>query len=206
MTLLPLLPLLPLLLPLLPLPLLPLLVTKLPLAPPAKRREPAKLNNTVSAVTIHRHKRFGYRAVVYGWDRRPAVDVSDWDGVADLQFGANQPFFHCIPDIEDTVRSFGSPRDARCSLSLQHYLTLPCLPFARYVAQENLELVVDSLEKRVHHPWISQCFEAFAERGDPSNIPRKEDACEGTWIPVRFFALQIPIPARRTGKRGGRGA
>ena len=30
------------------------------------------------------HKRYGYRGVIYGWDPRPAVDVSRWDGVVGL--------------------------------------------------------------------------------------------------------------------------
>jgi heat shock protein HspQ len=39
------------------------------------------------------HKRFGYRGVVYGYDQRPPMDVSDWAGVKDLVHKENQPFY-----------------------------------------------------------------------------------------------------------------
>jgi len=33
---------------------------------------------------VVRHKKFDYRGVIIGWDHRPTVDVSRWDGVVDL--------------------------------------------------------------------------------------------------------------------------
>ena len=40
--------------------------------------------------TVVKHRRFHYRGVVAGWDARPAVDVSQWDGVqGPLHVGAN---------------------------------------------------------------------------------------------------------------------
>lgn len=37
---------------------------------------------TVGQVVMH--KKFKYRGVVYGWDVRPVIDVSKWDGVQGL--------------------------------------------------------------------------------------------------------------------------
>lgn len=33
---------------------------------------------------VVRHKKFDYRGVIIGWDRRPTVDVSRWDGLVGL--------------------------------------------------------------------------------------------------------------------------
>jgi heat shock protein HspQ len=56
---------------------------------------------------VLRHKKFGFRAVVYGWDRRPS-------GVQGLKKADDQPFYHMLPDQADCERLFGGPRDMRC--------------------------------------------------------------------------------------------
>lgn len=57
------------------------------------------------------------------WDPYPKADVSNWDGLQDIEGDVNSmPFYHVIPDLNDTVKAFGQER-----------------PF-RYVCQENLEL------------------------------------------------------------------
>jgi hemimethylated DNA binding protein len=65
--------------------------------------------------------KFGFRAVVFGWEPRPHLDVSHWDGVVGLPSGAEQPFYRMIPDNDDCVSLLGGARGVR------------------YVAQENLE-------------------------------------------------------------------
>ena len=67
------------------------------------------------------HKRYGYRGVIYGWDPRPAVDVSRWDGVVGLPRRGEQPFYPLLPDAHDSAAAFGAPRHPR------------------YVAEDNLE-------------------------------------------------------------------
>jgi hypothetical protein len=47
---------------------------------------------------VFRHKKFGYRGVVYGWTALPQVDVSQWDGVQGLTRGIEQPFYFMLPD------------------------------------------------------------------------------------------------------------
>jgi hypothetical protein len=65
---------------------------------------------------VLRHKKFGFRGVIVGWDRRPEVDVSGWDGVVGLPSGADQPFYRIIPDMSDCIENLGGPRDVRAPL------------------------------------------------------------------------------------------
>ena len=43
------------------------------------RQDRSEIRYSVGQVL--RHKKFGFRAVIYGWDKRPTIDVSNWDGV-----------------------------------------------------------------------------------------------------------------------------
>ena len=66
-------------------------------------------------VTFHvgqvlRHRKYGFRAAVFGWDERPHVDVSQWDGVVGLPSGAEQPFYRMVPDHSDCVSLLGGTR------------------------------------------------------------------------------------------------
>ena len=95
---------------------------------------------------VLRHRKFGFRAVVIGWDRRPAVDVTDWDGVVGTASGAEQPFYRMLPDMTDCVQHLGGPRDVR------------------YVAEENLE-ALPVAHRRIAHPGItSSIFTSFDPR------------------------------------------
>jgi hypothetical protein len=76
--------------------------------------------------------------VIIAWDPYPKTDVSQWDGLQDIEGDVNtMPFYHVIPDLEDTRQAFGVER-----------------PF-RYVCQENLELC----------PEIEQDIEVTLEEG-----------------------------------------
>ena len=61
-----------------------------------------------------RHRKYGYRAAIFGWERRPQVDVSGWDGVQGLPSGPDQPFYRALPDMRDCVELLGGPRGVRC--------------------------------------------------------------------------------------------
>ncbi|PSC71606.1 F-box only 21 [Micractinium conductrix] len=65
------------------------------------------------------HKKFGYRAVVFGWDRACERDDA-WLQAMSVST-AQQPFYHCLPDESDAIRLFGGVR------------------ITKYVAQENME-------------------------------------------------------------------
>eukprot|EP00462_Mataza_sp_D1_P013169 CAMPEP_0175157582 /NCGR_PEP_ID=MMETSP0087-20121206/22292_1 /TAXON_ID=136419 /ORGANISM="Unknown Unknown, Strain D1" /LENGTH=771 /DNA_ID=CAMNT_0016445227 /DNA_START=27 /DNA_END=2339 /DNA_ORIENTATION=- len=92
---------------------------------------------------VLRHKLFGYRCVVYGWDTRPVFDVSSWDGVQRLERFDQQPFYHTVPDREDHLALLGSHRSI-------------C-----YVAEDNLEPVADYQLRRINHPFVWKVFNRF---------------------------------------------
>jgi hemimethylated DNA binding protein len=68
------------------------------------------------------HKHFGFRGVVVGWDSKPTVDVSRWDGLQHIKDPHTYPFYHVIADQNDCIQAFGGERPSR------------------YVCQENLEI------------------------------------------------------------------
>lgn len=74
-----------------------------------------KLGQTV------KHKLFNFKGVVVAWDPKPHMDVSQWDGLQDVDNPNEKPFYHIRPDVNDCIREFGGPRSWR------------------YVCQDNLE-------------------------------------------------------------------
>eukprot|EP00559_Dactyliosolen_fragilissimus_P008986 CAMPEP_0184864100 /NCGR_PEP_ID=MMETSP0580-20130426/13750_1 /TAXON_ID=1118495 /ORGANISM="Dactyliosolen fragilissimus" /LENGTH=739 /DNA_ID=CAMNT_0027362747 /DNA_START=281 /DNA_END=2500 /DNA_ORIENTATION=+ len=72
---------------------------------------------------IVKHKKYGFRGIIVGWDPTPTVDVSKWDGLQDVRGDVNEmPFYHIKPDQGDMVQAFGGQRSFR------------------YVCEENLEV------------------------------------------------------------------
>eukprot|EP00308_Calcidiscus_leptoporus_P024299 CAMPEP_0119354208 /NCGR_PEP_ID=MMETSP1334-20130426/3227_1 /TAXON_ID=127549 /ORGANISM="Calcidiscus leptoporus, Strain RCC1130" /LENGTH=589 /DNA_ID=CAMNT_0007367695 /DNA_START=934 /DNA_END=2703 /DNA_ORIENTATION=- len=92
---------------------------------------------------VLRHKKFGFRAAVFGWERRPQIDVSGWDGVAGLPSGAAQPFYKCVPDMADCISLLGGPRGVK------------------YVAQENLEPLQEASQRAISHELLPQVFDGY---------------------------------------------
>lgn len=70
---------------------------------------------------VVQHKKYGFRGVIVAWDPKPAVDVSRWDGLSDIENADDMPFYHIVPDQGDCIEAFGGER-----------------PF-RYVCEANLE-------------------------------------------------------------------
>ncbi len=91
---------------------------------------------------VLRHRLFNYRCVVVGWDRRPTIDVSKWEGVVQTASREDQPFYHVVPDTSDSLHFLGGTRKLM------------------YCAQENLE-PCHALESRIHSDVISQAFTHF---------------------------------------------
>jgi hemimethylated DNA binding protein len=91
---------------------------------------------------VVRHKQYGYRGVVSGFDHRPILDVSKWDAVKTLRLKQDQPFYRIVPDQGDTERFLGED-------SHRPYF---------YVAQENLELVFDPAQTVIHHQDLNKYF------------------------------------------------
>eukprot|EP01043_Picozoa_sp_COSAG02_P027666 COSAG02_NODE_1643_length_11528_cov_19.259865_10_plen_487_part_00 len=91
---------------------------------------------------VLRHKQFAFRGVVVGWDRRPTVDVTHWDGMAGVS--SEQAFYHVLPDTADCLTFLGGPRDWR------------------YVAESNLSPTeISALERRVSSPHLPRFFTGF---------------------------------------------
>ena len=77
---------------------------------------------------VVRHKKFGYRGVITGYDVRPLLDVQNWEGVVGLPSGSEQPFYRVLPDEGDVRAFLGSQKAFRASY---------------YCAQENLQALED---------------------------------------------------------------
>ena len=105
------------------------------------------------------HEQFGFRGVVCGWDRRPQTDVSQWDGVAGLKSGAQQPFFLVLASQRDLLARIAAQQAERESSGsggegpdawfgaqqLDNWQSA-----MRYCAQENLTaLVPKEISKKV---------------------------------------------------------
>jgi hemimethylated DNA binding protein len=144
----------------------------------AQRKEHARREGIEFSVgEVVKHKKYGYRMVVYGWDSLPRMEFytreepflrqelwragEETEDVEGLPSGADQPFYYCVPDQQDTSRKFGAPSRAR------------------YVAQENIERVTDRRLMRVHHPLMGRCFDGF-----------NSDA--GVFVPVQHIQHQFP--------------
>ena len=87
---------------------------------------------------VFRHRKYGYRGVVYGWDRICARDV-DWASKLGLQH--DQPFYDVLPDEDECQRQFGATR------------------ISKYVAQDNVEIIPES---RVLHRALNSYFSGYS--------------------------------------------
>ena len=90
------------------------------------------------------HKKFGYRAVIVGWDRSCAKGP-EWARAVGAST-ARQPFYSCLPSEDDCVSLFGAARASK------------------YVAEENVD--VESLPaggSRVTHPLLRSFFDGWRE-------------------------------------------
>ena len=92
-----------------------------------------------------RHRKYGYRGVVVGWDCTCTAN-EDWVGimgVRNLKSGTEQPFYHVLVDVRDRT-------DAQTT----------------YAAQENLEQLkfdenIKELADPIMHPEIEAYFTSF---------------------------------------------
>lgn len=80
-----------------------------------------KTKNSFHLGDIVSHKHFGFRGVVVGWDPKPSVDVSRWDGLQHIDKPEQYPFYHVVPDHNDCIEAFGSERPSRyvCEANLE---------------------------------------------------------------------------------------
>ena len=110
---------------------------------------------------VLRHRKFGFRAAVFGWEPRPHLDVAHWDGVVGLPSGPDQPFYRMVPDAADCDRLLGGPRGVR------------------YVAQENLEPLPAS-ERGISHELLPHVFDGYGAASPPlpsTHLPHHQNLC-----------------------------
>lgn len=99
---------------------------------------------------VVRHKLFAYRGVVVGWDQRPTIDVSGWDGVVQTKSGPDQPFYHVACDAHDVAHFLGGSGSGG-----------PGRRRLMYVAQENMKSEENELERRVHSDVIASACQHY---------------------------------------------
>jgi hemimethylated DNA binding protein len=126
---------------------------------------------------VIRHKKYNYRGVISGYDHRPILDVSKWDGVQGLKLGQEQPFYRVVPDQRDTEEFLG-PGSHR--------------PYF-YVAQENIELLHDPVEMvSISHRNIGQYFLGWDHERSRFRLPHQLKYC----FPAGHHALPEDYPRR----------
>ena len=95
---------------------------------------------------VVKHKLYNFRGVVQSRDARPRFNVSNWDGLKEIE-SLEQPFYVVIPDEDDCKREFGSVRQWR------------------YVIQENLEELSEDDESgvdlNVNEAWLKHLNMTF---------------------------------------------
>jgi len=114
------------------------------------------------------HRKYDFRGVVVGWDPKPTVDVSNWDGLGDIDNPQEKPFYHVIPDQGDCIRSFGGEREFRyvCEDNLE-----PC-PSRRSRIDIDLDLDWDFDEENLRYipPAELAVSSRFASFGQPLSL------------------------------------
>lgn len=110
---------------------------------------------------VVRHKKLHYRGVISGFDQRPLVDATKWDGVKDSPLGVNQPFYRVIPDQGDVDEFISTGR-------YHSYF---------YIAQDNLELVHDPASLIVNHKNIGRFFVGWDTETSRFRVPHKLKYC-----------------------------
>jgi hemimethylated DNA binding protein len=114
---------------------------------------------------VVRHKLFKYKGVITGYDQRPQMDVSQWEGVVGLPSGSEQPFYRVVPDEADVERYIGA-NTFRSSY---------------YCAQENLDAVGAQTrggdDVLIRHRHVSLYFNGFDTTLGKYRVPPKLRFC-----------------------------
>lgn len=132
------------------------------------------------------HKKFHFRGLIVSWDPKPAINVTGWDGLADIPYASELPFYYVVPDQRDCIASFGAEKGTR------------------YVCEANLDLCrrerVDvslSLQEEWEHdgmepymrPPAEIRFAAGEEMGDDDLLEKTVYALEAEINQLQLLAL-----------------
>lgn len=106
------------------------------------------------------HKKYGYKGVIYGWDRTCQRDAQ-W--IQQMQANPNTPHYLVLPDESDCVRLFGGVR------------------LTKYVGEDNMEPLEGA--HRIVHRALDHYFEGQAKNGAyiPCLALRYEYPEDGIW-------------------------
>ena len=92
---------------------------------------------------VFKHRKFGYRGVIYGFDARCDRDA-EWQAQMGVT-NPEQPFYYVLPDAADCVRLFGGPR------------------LTKYVAEDNIDEVDETdVGKGIQHQALPNYFQAWS--------------------------------------------
>lgn len=80
------------------------------------------------------HKKFGFRGLVVAWDPEPAINVSQWDGLKDIEDPLGKPFYRVLVDRE--TEYYGNSM--------------------RYVCEDNMELSSSPVNVDLDDGWTVQ--------------------------------------------------
>jgi len=112
---------------------------------------------------IVQHQKYGFRGVIVAWDPKAAVDVTHWDGLADIDNASDLPFYHIVPDQNDCIEAFGGVR-----------------PF-RYVCEANLEACPRErsfIEVDLEPEWVREAGESRYDAPDDAKFKYAHDSDE----------------------------
>jgi hemimethylated DNA binding protein len=109
--------------------------------------------------TVFIHKKYGYRGVIYGWDRRCQRDDA-W--MKEMQ-ASDVPHYSVLPDETDCIRLFGAVR------------------LTKYVGEDNilpLEGVVPILHRAIDHYFLGQSTSGAYKPGEKLRFEYPNDCLE----------------------------
>jgi hemimethylated DNA binding protein len=147
---------------------------------------------------VFRHRTYGYRGVIVGWDAacRASPEWVAATGTARLPHGTAQPFYHCLVDVRDRA-------DAQISYVAQDNIELltpaavlsaaPAAPTARAAVAAAAPAAADPMACLVVHPLVSKYFAEYRPRQGlyvPSASLRAEfPADDAATVPLRMLSL-----------------
>ena len=106
------------------------------------------------------HKKFGYRAVIIGWDRGCAKGAA-WAKAVNAST-PHQPFYSALPSEDDCVSLFGAARASK------------------YVAEENVDVETLTVGgRRVTHPLLRSFFDGWSEEEEEEGEEGEEEDGDG---------------------------
>ena len=192
---------------------------------PAEVPGPNVYNTGVSDLTmgpgqVFQHRKFGYKGVIYGWDRSCQREPS-WN--VRMEVDPNQPFYSVLPDEQDCLRLFGGLRVTKyvaqvwatllqAPTNLGHAAAFLALQGSCLEAMRSMSISDCSACRWQTPPWILHCKAnqtCASSRGSQADGPDLKDHATlrhahedwiGSFAEAWLFEVHLPCAAifRRT--------